>query len=188
MSKDYNYIGKIPMANDNDKDLEVWEEYVKNIKPLKKPKTHDINKPDKTPKPIPNQPSNSGRKPMKKPPIDYCAPTERPIGSHIGLDDTTRRKMNQGKYPIDYVLDLHGMTTVVAFDALYHAITRSYEQKQRMILVITGKGTNSEGVLRKMLPTWLNHDLLRDKVLRFTHASPKHGGAGAFYVLLRRGR
>ena len=69
------------------------------------------------------------------------------------------------------------------------------------MLVITGKGSRSRGagaplsfgegamgVLREALPGWINRPALRPLVLAFCAARPKHGGDGAFYVLLKRRR
>jgi DNA-nicking Smr family endonuclease len=43
-------------------------------------------------------------------------------------------------------------------------------------------------VLRRSLGQWLNEGPNRARVLAFAQAQPKHGGAGAFYVLLKRRR
>jgi DNA-nicking Smr family endonuclease len=42
------------------------------------------------------------------------------------------------------------------------------------------------GVLRAQMPRWLNEPRLRRRVLSFQTAQPRHGGEGAFYLLLRR--
>jgi DNA-nicking Smr family endonuclease len=59
-----------------------------------------------------------------------------------------------------------------------------------MLLIVTGKGARGggEGVLRQALPRWLNMPDLRERVLAFASAHPRHGGAGAFYILLKRRR
>ena len=60
----------------------------------------------------------------------------------------------------------------------------------RCVLVITGRGRVSEdgGVLRTEVPRWLNQPPNRARVLAITEAQPKHGGHGALYVLLKKGR
>jgi DNA-nicking Smr family endonuclease len=55
--------------------------------------------------------------------------------------------------------------------------------------VIPGRGVNSPGgmaVLKEELKAWLTRDPLKRVVLAFTTALPRHGGAGALYVLLRK--
>jgi DNA-nicking Smr family endonuclease len=55
--------------------------------------------------------------------------------------------------------------------------------------VVTGRGKNSPGgqsILRTETETWLTKEPLRRVVLAFCTAQPKHGGAGAIYILLRK--
>jgi len=44
------------------------------------------------------------------------------------------------------------------------------------------------GVLKRALPQWLGAHPVRDWVVGYSGAAPQHGGAGAFYVVLRRAR
>ncbi|MDB2325415.1 Smr/MutS family protein [Alphaproteobacteria bacterium] len=43
-------------------------------------------------------------------------------------------------------------------------------------------------MLRRHVPLWLKQRPLADLVLAISNATPKDGGAGAMYVLLRRAR
>jgi DNA-nicking Smr family endonuclease len=54
-----------------------------------------------------------------------------------------------------------------------------------MLLVITGKGSGGEGVLRGGVPRWLASGEHAARILKVEAAQPRHGGGGAFYVLLR---
>ena len=79
--------------------------------------------------------------------------------------------------------------------ALAAFLTRSQERGHRCVLVITGKGGERRtddfertGVLRRMVPHWLNRAPNRARVLAFDEARAQHGGAGALYVLLKRKR
>ena len=56
------------------------------------------------------------------------------------------------------------------------------------MLVITGKGGVEGGVLRRHVPFWLALPGLRAFVLAVEPAHIAHGGEGALYVRLRRGR
>jgi DNA-nicking Smr family endonuclease len=58
------------------------------------------------------------------------------------------------------------------------------------LLVITGKGSAGEGagVLRRNAPAWLMASPRSGRILTTEPAHPRHGGDGAFYVLLRRKR
>ena len=64
----------------------------------------------------------------------------------------------------------------------------SQEEGRRCVIVITGRGRVSEGggVLRREVPGWLNSPRVRPIVLAISLATPRDGGPGAMYVLLRR--
>lgn len=91
---------------------------------------------------------------------------------------------------IDRRLDLHGMTQEAAHAVLDRAVAAAWRDGVRVLLVITGKGSAKDGggVLRRNLPRWLASGGNAAQVLRIESAQPQHGGAGAFYVLLRRHR
>jgi DNA-nicking Smr family endonuclease len=70
----------------------------------------------------------------------------------------------------------------------------------RYVRIITGKGGSDEpdarpfhldapdprGVLKRLVPAWLNEPELAAVIVGFTPAGRRHGGAGALYVHLRR--
>ena len=99
---------------------------------------------------------------------------------------------------VDMTLDLHGMTQDNAYNALMQAMERAILQQLRILLVITGKGApksardeadrRPRGILRKQVPTWLSDSRFAGHVFAIRPAHPIHGGAGAYYVLLRRPR
>ena len=118
-----------------------------------------------------------------------------------GLDKRQYERLRRGQMRIEGRLDLHGLHQVPAHTALHAFITESYARDRRCVLVITGKGEakgqavagaimpeRERGVLRRNVPRWLNDVGLRDKVLSVSEAQPRHGGAGALYVLLRKRR
>ena len=92
--------------------------------------------------------------------------------------------MRRGKVAIEARIDLHGMTQAEAHDALEDFIFDCQASGRRSVLVITGKGVAGEGILRAAVPKWLNEH--RRIVRGFSHATPKDGGEGALYVLLKR--
>jgi DNA-nicking Smr family endonuclease len=77
-----------------------------------------------------------------------------------------------------------------AFASLMGFIENSARAGRRAVLVITGKGPAGEGggILRRNVPTWLAASTLGGRILTIQSAHPRHGGEGAFYVLLRRRR
>jgi DNA-nicking Smr family endonuclease len=116
------------------------------------------------------------------------------IQAPLRMDAKTHGKMSRGKLSPDATLDLHGMTLAEAHPELLHFVLSSYSAGLRLLLVITGKGkqksesgpTQRAGVLRHQTPSWLRLPPLGAVVLQVTQAHLRHGGAGAFYVYLKR--
>lgn len=106
-----------------------------------------------------------------------------------GFDRATEMKLRKGRLPLEGILDLHGMTQARAFTALRRFIAAAVEDEKRTLLIITGKGARAEGVLKRLLPLWMEEDaFLSRHLLALTPARPKDGGSGAFYVRLRKPR
>ncbi len=115
-------------------------------------------------------------------------PPDLSHGRAAGIDRRSAERLRRGHLPIEGRLDLHGMTQEKAAVRLADFIERAESQGKRCLLVITGKGLVSGGVLRDSVPRWLNQPPNRSHVLAFDYARPQHGGSGALYVLLKRRR
>ena len=83
-------------------------------------------------------------------------------------------------------LDLHGMDKIQARRALSGFLAFAHANGERAVLVITGKGFQGDGILRRHLPGWLGEPDLRTIVAGLSTADPHHGGEGAVYVALKR--
>lgn len=116
-----------------------------------------------------------------------------------GIDRRTQLRLKRGQLPIDGRIDLHGMSREAARVALSGFISSQAASGARCVLVITGKGRpdwaeryqpegREIGVIRRALPGWLKDYPNKDKVLAFSPAQPHDGGAGAWYILLKRRR
>lgn len=109
----------------------------------------------------------------------------------IGLDRRLVRRLRAGEFAYQSHLDLHGMTSDAARTVVDRFLAESYRRGYRCVLIIHGRGLNSEGqlpVLKKRLVNWLARGAHARLVLAFTSARACDGGAGAVYVLLRRQR
>jgi DNA-nicking Smr family endonuclease len=125
--------------------------------------------------------------PDQQEPLPREAPSVVPLGG--GIDRRSAQRLRRGQMAIEGRLDLHGMTQDEAHRALTRYIVRAQDEGRRAVLVITGKGgLEGGGVLRRAVPRWLEEPANRAKVLAVEPAQPRHGGAGALYVLLRRRR
>lgn len=103
-----------------------------------------------------------------------------------GLDATFAKKLLAGQYKIDLVIDLHSYTQNAAHELLMQTVNMAIMSKKRCILVITGKGRQGQGVLLGQVPKWLNTLPFSKNILAITRANIKHGGDGAYYVVLKR--
>ena len=103
-----------------------------------------------------------------------------------GIRNKDLKNLRSGRFTIQSKLDLHGYKLHDAEKNFYNFVTKSHEKGNRNLLIITGKGQDGEGKIRKSLHTWINKNELSKLVIFYTHASPKDGGYGAFYVRLRK--
>lgn len=122
-------------------------------------------------------------------PRPAAATTQPPRGDHSRqIDRATYARLKKGRMPIEGRLDLHGMTAAAAERALSAFLRRSQAEGRRAVLVITGRGLDPEGtgrgVLKRAAPDWLARH--SDLVAGYSEADRRHGGAGAYYVRLRR--
>ena len=88
-------------------------------------------------------------------------------------------------------LDLHGYNRVEAEKTLKVFINTCINQEKRCILIVTGKRNTTLGaksILRELVPSWLDSEMLASLVLAHNYAIKKDGGDGARYVLLRKKR
>jgi len=112
--------------------------------------------------------------------------------SATGLDHATADKLRRGKLEPDARLDLHGLTLAEAERALARFLERAQATQCKVVLVITGKGLRqqddrmTEGRIRAEFPHWLNRPENRARIHGVRGAHVRHGGGGAFYVMVRR--
>lgn len=131
--------------------------------------------------------------------VFFSKPQQDAAMAATGLDRKTSDKLRRGQMPIEGRLDLHGLRYEQAKAALLRFIDMSHASQKRCLLVVTGKGARGQGqdqpwyeqepgILKRHLPQWLSEPGMSAKILAVEPAQPKHGGEGAFYILLRRDR
>lgn len=129
------------------------------------------------------------------------APEARAIPPLAAFDPRKAKKLGGGRAGIDARLDLHGLRQDEALGRLRGFLRDCYARELRTVLVITGKGRETDdpstpfydtldrlprGVLRRNLPRWLDEPELRAIVVSYTTAAQRHGGDGAFYIQIRK--
>lgn len=110
-------------------------------------------------------------------------------GAVTGLSPRVLKKLRQGEFSYQDHMDLHRMTRAEAREAVTGFILESFARGCRCVLIVCGRGLNSqdkEPVLKQSLVIWLTQAPMKRVVLAFASARSYDGGAGAFYVLLRR--
>ncbi|MFJ4288609.1 Smr/MutS family protein [Cupriavidus sp. NPDC089707] len=102
----------------------------------------------------------------------------------IGMD--VIRKLRRGEWVPQDKVDLHGLRSDEAREALAEFLRRSVRNGVRCVRVIHGKGLGSPDklpVLKGKVRSWL---VQKEEVLAFVQAREAEGGAGALMVLLRQ--
>ncbi len=174
-------------------DFHLWDEVARSVLPLKPRR--------RAPRldaalPLPPSVAPAPRRPQLFAMPAYQSPGTPgapPVGA---IEPKLRKRLGRGRIEIDGTLDLHGMRQDEARGALTRFLSARFARGARTILVITGKGLKKvngdpttiveRGVLRTMLPIWLNAPELRPMVAGWDQAAQGHGGEGAWYVRLRR--
>ncbi|MCE2517282.1 MAG: Smr/MutS family protein, partial [Alphaproteobacteria bacterium] len=103
-----------------------------------------------------------------------------------GISRSGARSIKTGQAGYTSRIDLHGCGRDEAHQRLKAFIAASVNNGHRHVLIITGKGMGGKGVIRSHLPIWLDEPPLSSHVIAYCQAQPKDGGAGAWYVNLRR--
>ena len=95
-------------------------------------------------------------------------------------------------------IDLHGYTLDEANLKIENFINKSFDEGVSKLIIVTGKGLHSQndkdpyvskklGILKYSVPEFIknNNDLI-NKILEIKDAEIEDGGAGAFYIYLKK--
>lgn len=179
----------------SDAERALWRRTMEGTRPL----------PGRT---LPRVADNGQGPPPQSPAVTRPLPKAKPVplmpkrapepdltpGQIAGVARSQAERMKRGRLPIEARLDLHGHRQSEAHRELEAFLARAQATGKRCVLIVTGKGLGKSpskdegGVLRRMVPRWLNEPANRARILAFDQAQPKDGGMGALYVLLKRNR
>ena len=97
-------------------------------------------------------------------------------------------------------IDLHGYTLEQANKSIENFIIKSYQEKINKLIVVTGKGIHSQNekdpyvskdlsILKYSVPEFIsNNKNLMKIIYEMKDAKIEDGGAGAFYILLKKNK
>jgi DNA-nicking Smr family endonuclease len=111
------------------------------------------------------------------------------------LDGNWDRKLATGTVAPDVTIDLHGCSLDQAHDRLDHGLARAIGHGARVILLVTGKAPRTgasrldrplRGIIRASVHDWIAAGPHASRVAAIRGAHPRHGGAGALYIIVRR--
>ena len=164
-------------------ELRLWAVVASTVRPGPgRAQPPEPPEPDADPKPAalkakapaaPHKPAAAAKpKPPPPPPAD--------------IEPQRKRRLIRERDPIGLALDLHGLDQIRARMHLIRFLAQAQLEGERAVLVITGKGTLGEGIIRRSAPDWLADPALRGVVAGWSPAHRRHGGDGALYVALKR--
>jgi DNA-nicking Smr family endonuclease len=178
-------------------ETEVWRRVARTVKPIG-PEAKIPVPSEQTAKLTANPPTKAVPSSPKKAITPLAAPRParpQPLDRH-GLDGSWERKLAKAAVAPDFTIDLHGHSLDSAHARLNHGLLMALAEQARVVLVITGRPRPVEaadrgsrrGAIRAKVLDWLALGPHGDRIATVRGAHPRHGGAGALYVVLRRAR
>jgi DNA-nicking Smr family endonuclease len=157
----------------------LWRRVVDSVRPL-----HSALP---TPEPAPEAPLPRTTPAAAKIPVRAAARAE----PGTTLDGSWDKRLSRGLVQPDRILDLHGHSLATAYDLLDRRLEQSVATGDRVLLLITGKpraGAERRGAIRAAVGDWLAASRHAGSIAAVRNASPRHGGSGALYIVLRKRR
>ena len=131
-----------------------------------------------------------GKRLTPNPPVPAVAPSQK--RQENTLDGGWDRRLKRGNVSPERTIDLHGHTLATAHAALDIGLERAIADDVRTLLLITGRAPREgappprRGAIRASIGDWLAGSRHASRIAAIRNAHPRHGGAGALYIILRR--
>lgn len=164
---------------------ELWARVVATVKPLRRSPAIVREEPPEKPRPV----TASAVRLQKQPEGIALSRVPARLG---GLDASWDRRLARGLVQPDVTVDLHGHSLARAHETLDHRLEQAIRTGARLVLLITGKPPRDDrypmarGVIRASIDDWLHASRHAPDIAAVRRAHPRHGGAGALYLVLRR--
>ncbi|WP_158272035.1 Smr/MutS family protein [Marinicauda salina] len=176
---------------------ELWRRVASTVKPLDQSRRERLASPSDA---APAEPRHESA-----PRGDASAAAMRAASApKAPADRGGEKRVRRGRVEVEARLDLHGLTEARARRDLLGFLARARSNGMRTVLVITGKGAGARaldrrrhepwdpeasplpGVLRRAFTRWMAEPDFAELASGYATAHRRHGGSGAFYVMLRR--
>jgi DNA-nicking Smr family endonuclease len=156
---------------------------VESVRPLHAAREPEAVEPAEKPTPAAARAPAAPRRP--------AAPPSPPPAPGTTLDGSWDRRLARGLVSPDAMLDLHGHNLATAYDLLDSRLERAIAEGARLLLLVTGKPPGDarpvvRGRIRAAVGDWLAASRHAGAIAAVRGAHPRHGGAGALYIVLRR--
>jgi len=163
----------------------LWEKVTREVRAFR---VRPMRDPESAEEPAPAR--------LATPPRPVSPPAPRPLARPVPgttLDGSWDRRLARGEAAPDVTIDLHGHRLQTAYDEVDAGLARAILRGARLVLLITGKPPTGEtppiqrGAIRAAVGDWLHASRHARHIAAVRSAAPRHGGAGALYIVLRRG-
>lgn len=172
-----------------EREANLFRASVGEVRPLKVPPRVEL--PPEPPLPIPHQRIADDEAVMQESlsdefSIDTLLETDEALSyARSGIGPDVLRKLRGGGWVTQSQLDLHGLRTDEAREAVAIFLRESVRRGLRCVRIIHGKGlgsVNKTPVLKNKVRNWL---VQKNEVIAFCQARAADGGSGALMVLLK---
>jgi DNA-nicking Smr family endonuclease len=190
-------MGQRPVRQLNPDEADLWARVMATVKPLRA-----VAAPTRLAPAVVAPPPPKATKPSKaltramasRTPVAKPIPAPPPPRQNT-LDGSWDKRLTRGIVSPDSSIDLHGHTLSSAHAMLDDGLSRAIARGERVLLLVTGKPPRPEserpharGAIRAAIADWLAASRHADAIAAVRGAHPRHGGQGALYIVLRRGR
>ena len=174
----------------------LWDRVARTVTPIAGRKASAAAHGGEALPPLPRPKRAASAAAPPQPPL-YPPARHHPAPERGGLDASWDRKLARGLVAPDFTLDLHGCTLDAAHARLDHGLTLAMAQGARLVLLVTGRPRHGDdhggrgerrGAIRAKFLDWLGIGPHASRIAAVRPAHPRHGGAGAVYLVLRRMR
>lgn len=170
-------------------EAKLWARVVESVRPL------DPSAKRLVARSVPAEAGIQEAVPLHPGPRPGAPPPPTPVKPRPGttLDGGWDRRLSRGLVAPDASLDLHGHNLATAYDLLDRRLDEAIRDGARLLLLVTGKPPTpgrgaGRGAIRAAVGDWLHASRHAGRIAAVRNAHPRHGGAGALYIVLRRPR